>query len=319
MSRMVKCVKLGKELPGIAYKPFDNELGQRIYDNVSQEAWKMWLEHSKMIVNEYRLDLIVEARAADPARAGRASTSSARARSCRPTTARPPPSECAGRRHLLVSSYELGHQPLDARRGRSGSCARRARAARARSGGRPLDEDAPRRARGARLVAISVPMHTALRLGAGGAPRLRAARPARAPLLLRALRAAQRARRCGAPGPTRARRRVRGGAGRAGAWRATGAPPSGAARPLRRLRFLAPIAPGCRRSSLRAPRPPTASGASPATSRRRAAACTSAATARSRRSTAAASSSCPSTSCSPTSARRSPPARATSPSAIPTS
>lgn len=57
MPRMVNCVKLGKELPGMIYKPFNNELGQRIYDSVSQEAWKMWLEHSKMIVNEYRIDL----------------------------------------------------------------------------------------------------------------------------------------------------------------------------------------------------------------------------------------------------------------------
>ena len=57
MTRMVQCAKLGKELPGIAYKPFDNELGQRIFDSVSQEAWMMWVEHSKMIVNEYRLDL----------------------------------------------------------------------------------------------------------------------------------------------------------------------------------------------------------------------------------------------------------------------
>jgi len=39
------------------YKPFDNELGARLYNEVSMEAWKMWLEHSKMIVNEYRLDL----------------------------------------------------------------------------------------------------------------------------------------------------------------------------------------------------------------------------------------------------------------------
>jgi Fe-S cluster biosynthesis and repair protein YggX len=54
---MVKCVKLGKELPAIPYKPFNNELGQRIYDGVSLEAWRMWLEFSKMIVNEYRLDL----------------------------------------------------------------------------------------------------------------------------------------------------------------------------------------------------------------------------------------------------------------------
>src|SRR5262249_7316057 len=57
MTRLVNCVKLGKELPGIVYKPFDNDLGQKIYDNVSQEAWKLWLEHSKMLVNEYRLDL----------------------------------------------------------------------------------------------------------------------------------------------------------------------------------------------------------------------------------------------------------------------
>ena len=57
MPRMVTCVKLGKELPAIPYKPFDNELGQRIYDGVSAEAWRMWIEHSKMIVNEYRVDL----------------------------------------------------------------------------------------------------------------------------------------------------------------------------------------------------------------------------------------------------------------------
>jgi Fe-S cluster biosynthesis and repair protein YggX len=57
MPRMVNCAKLGKELPAIPYKPFNNELGQRIYDNVSMEAWKGWLEFSKMIVNEYRLDL----------------------------------------------------------------------------------------------------------------------------------------------------------------------------------------------------------------------------------------------------------------------
>ena len=37
--RMVKCVKLGKELPGLEEPPWSGELGQRIYDNVSQEAW----------------------------------------------------------------------------------------------------------------------------------------------------------------------------------------------------------------------------------------------------------------------------------------
>jgi Fe-S cluster biosynthesis and repair protein YggX len=57
MARLVHCVKLQRELPGIPYRPFEDELGKRIYDNVSLEAWKMWLEHSKMIVNEYHLDL----------------------------------------------------------------------------------------------------------------------------------------------------------------------------------------------------------------------------------------------------------------------
>ena len=57
MARMVNCVKLGKEMPALTFRPFENDLGQRIYETVSMDAWKMWLEHSKMIVNEYRLDL----------------------------------------------------------------------------------------------------------------------------------------------------------------------------------------------------------------------------------------------------------------------
>jgi len=57
MSRMVKCAKLGEELPGLPYKPFNDALGQRIYDNISAKAWQDWIEHSKRIVNEYRLDL----------------------------------------------------------------------------------------------------------------------------------------------------------------------------------------------------------------------------------------------------------------------
>jgi Fe-S cluster biosynthesis and repair protein YggX len=57
VSRTIFCVKLQREAEAMPFKPFDNELGQRIYDSISMEAWKMWLEHSKMIVNEYRLDL----------------------------------------------------------------------------------------------------------------------------------------------------------------------------------------------------------------------------------------------------------------------
>lgn len=56
--RMVMCVKLKKELPGLKEVPFDGHpLGQRIYENVSQEAWRQWVEHMKMIMNEYRLNL----------------------------------------------------------------------------------------------------------------------------------------------------------------------------------------------------------------------------------------------------------------------
>jgi Fe-S cluster biosynthesis and repair protein YggX len=58
MPRMVKCVKLGREAEGMKWKPFEDEFGQKLFDSVSQEAWKMWLEHSKMLINEYRLDLM---------------------------------------------------------------------------------------------------------------------------------------------------------------------------------------------------------------------------------------------------------------------
>ena len=57
MARTVNCVKLKKELPGLDEPPFDNELGQRIYENVSKDAWKGWVEQMKMIMNEYRLNL----------------------------------------------------------------------------------------------------------------------------------------------------------------------------------------------------------------------------------------------------------------------
>jgi Fe-S cluster biosynthesis and repair protein YggX len=53
--RTVKCIKLGTELPGLDSPPMPNELGQRIFENVSKQAWKEFLEHFKMVVNEYRL------------------------------------------------------------------------------------------------------------------------------------------------------------------------------------------------------------------------------------------------------------------------
>jgi len=55
-ARMVKCIKFGKELPGLDRVPWKGELGKRVYESVSKQAWQMWLEHSKMIMNEYRLN-----------------------------------------------------------------------------------------------------------------------------------------------------------------------------------------------------------------------------------------------------------------------
>ena len=55
MARMVFCAKLQKELPGLDEAPWPGELGQRIYNNVSAQAWKMWEDRMKMILNEYRL------------------------------------------------------------------------------------------------------------------------------------------------------------------------------------------------------------------------------------------------------------------------
>lgn len=61
MARMVQCVKLGREAEGLDKPPLKGEVGKRIFENVSKEAWKMWLEHSKMLINEYRIDLMSEA------------------------------------------------------------------------------------------------------------------------------------------------------------------------------------------------------------------------------------------------------------------
>ena len=57
MPRMVNCVKLGHEAEGMDRAPIKGELGQRLFDNVSKEAWKQWLEQQKMLVNENRLSL----------------------------------------------------------------------------------------------------------------------------------------------------------------------------------------------------------------------------------------------------------------------
>jgi Fe-S cluster biosynthesis and repair protein YggX len=56
MTRTVQCVKLGREAEGLAFAPWPGELGRRIYDQVSAEAWQAWLAHQTMLINENRLN-----------------------------------------------------------------------------------------------------------------------------------------------------------------------------------------------------------------------------------------------------------------------
>jgi Fe-S cluster biosynthesis and repair protein YggX len=57
MTRMVHCEKLGRELEGLDRPPYPGELGKRIYENVSKEAWQGWIRYQTMLVNENRLNL----------------------------------------------------------------------------------------------------------------------------------------------------------------------------------------------------------------------------------------------------------------------
>lgn len=57
MARTVHCVKLGHQAEGLDFPTYPGELGRRIFDNVSKQAWKQWLELQKMLVNENRLNL----------------------------------------------------------------------------------------------------------------------------------------------------------------------------------------------------------------------------------------------------------------------
>ena len=55
MSHLVQCVLLKREAAGLDRVPYPGELGKRIYENVSKEAWASWLKHQTMLINEYRL------------------------------------------------------------------------------------------------------------------------------------------------------------------------------------------------------------------------------------------------------------------------
>jgi Fe-S cluster biosynthesis and repair protein YggX len=58
MARIVKCVLLGEGQEGLERAPWPGELGQRIYENVSKQAWQQWLQHQTTLINEYRLSAI---------------------------------------------------------------------------------------------------------------------------------------------------------------------------------------------------------------------------------------------------------------------
>ncbi len=57
MSRIVNCIKLGKSAEGLDFPPYPGELGKRIFEHVSKEAWGQWLKHQTMLINENRLNL----------------------------------------------------------------------------------------------------------------------------------------------------------------------------------------------------------------------------------------------------------------------
>lgn len=58
MSRNVFCSKLNEEQEGLDSPPFPGKLGEKIFNQVSKQAWSMWLSHQTMLINEYRLSLI---------------------------------------------------------------------------------------------------------------------------------------------------------------------------------------------------------------------------------------------------------------------
>ena len=58
MARMVNCIKLGVEAEGLDFPPLPGELGKRVFENVSKEAWQQWLRHQTMLINENRLNMM---------------------------------------------------------------------------------------------------------------------------------------------------------------------------------------------------------------------------------------------------------------------
>lgn len=58
MTRMIHCSKLGKEAEALDRQPYPGELGKKIFERISKEAWQLWLNHQTMLINEYRLSML---------------------------------------------------------------------------------------------------------------------------------------------------------------------------------------------------------------------------------------------------------------------
>ena len=58
MAGMIHCIKLGKEAEGLDRQPYPGDLGQRIFEHISKEAWQLWMQHQTMLINENRLSVI---------------------------------------------------------------------------------------------------------------------------------------------------------------------------------------------------------------------------------------------------------------------
>lgn len=58
MTRYVDCVKLKKNAEGLSYQPYPGDIGKKIYETISADAWNLWLNHQTMLINEFRLSVI---------------------------------------------------------------------------------------------------------------------------------------------------------------------------------------------------------------------------------------------------------------------
>lgn len=58
MTRIIHCVKLDQQAEGLDRIPYPGELGKKVYQSISKQAWQMWLNHQTMLINEYRLSML---------------------------------------------------------------------------------------------------------------------------------------------------------------------------------------------------------------------------------------------------------------------